>query len=169
MAVLRLVAALAWASVACGRRRVDRRPLDGAPAAAAPAPAQAPPRQSRRRALSADDDLVTALPGLPEGRLGTRQWAGLLDADKDAQLFYWLFEYAGGATNAPLVLWLNGGPGCSSMDGLWLELGPLRLEEVGGGGYDVSVNPWSWHQGRKGARNSQLQRLISRSFSTRFG
>ena len=45
--------------------------------------------------------------------------------------------------NAPLVIWLNGGPGCSSMDGLFLELGPFRLD--GKDKSEIKMNPSSWH------------------------
>ena len=38
--------------------------------------------------------------------------------------------------NAPLIVWLNGGPGSSSMFGLFLENGPIRLSKNGTGDDD---------------------------------
>ncbi|KAL9181534.1 hypothetical protein ACHAXT_010339 [Thalassiosira profunda] len=98
-----------------------------------------------------DAHLVTSLPLLPADALSTRHWAGHLPASSDAndkKIFYWLFEPGNTAgrnpADIPLVLWLNGGPGCSSMDGLWLENGPLRLKS-GTNGWTIDVNPHSWH------------------------
>jgi len=96
-----------------------------------------------------DSHLVTSLPLLPKGVLNTRHWAGHLPAagdGSDKKIFYWLFEPGEGKVdaNTPLILWMNGGPGCSSMDGLWLENGPLRLKS-GGSGWTIDVNPHSWH------------------------
>jgi len=99
-----------------------------------------------------DSHLVTSMPLLPDGVLKTRHWAGHLPAKgdgSDKKLFYWLFEPGEGAANIsdndiPLILWINGGPGCSSMDGLWLENGPLRLQSDGEK-WTINVNEYSWH------------------------
>ncbi|KAL7455890.1 hypothetical protein ACHAWC_009340 [Mediolabrus comicus] len=101
-----------------------------------------------------DDHLVTSLPLLPDGALKTRHWAGHLPASSDPndkKIFYWLFEPGNNAANnnvqdedIPLILWLNGGPGCSSMDGLWLENGPLRLNNDGNKWF-IDINEHSWN------------------------
>jgi len=99
-----------------------------------------------------DSHLVTSMPLLPDGLLKTKHWAGHLPAsiDGDKGIFYWLFEPGEGAANIPdnqipLILWLNGGPGCSSMDGLWLENGPLRLQLDGNNIWTIGINEHSWH------------------------
>ena len=47
----------------------------------------------------------------------------------DHNLFYWFFKHDNALT--PLLIWINGGPGSSSMFGLFLENGPLRIVETG--------------------------------------
>jgi carboxypeptidase D len=74
------------------------------------------------------------------------------NADKTKYFFYWLFEADGGPkpiddnnrADVPLVLWLNGGPGCSSMDGLFLEHGPFRINVLDAK-WEIHTNPHSWH------------------------
>lgn len=101
------------------------------------------------KANSPDDHLVTELPLLDASKFPTDHWAGLLpaSANGDKYLFYWLF--APPATekedaDIPLIIWLNGGPACSSMDGLWLENGPFRLKR-GDVDWTIDIAEYSWH------------------------
>ncbi|GJN87394.1 hypothetical protein Rhopal_000343-T1 [Rhodotorula paludigena] len=72
----------------------------------------------------------------------SKQYSGYLDIADDAHLFYWFFESRSKTPEKdPLVLWLNGGPGCSSTTGLLFELGPCA---VANGGLNTTFNPHSW-------------------------
>lgn len=86
---------------------------------------------------------VQSLPGLRDS-LDFSHYAGHITADENQhhRIFYWLVESPTNSEKKPLVIWLNGGPGCSSMDGLWLELGPFRLDNDR---QTVKLNPFSWH------------------------
>lgn len=79
-------------------------------------------------------------------------WAGHLPASKghdDKFFFYWLFAPPDDEDvindDIPLIIWLNGGPGCSSMDGLWIENGPLRLALNSRDEWTVTLGRNSWH------------------------
>ncbi|KAI8016461.1 Serine carboxypeptidase-like 42 [Camellia lanceoleosa] len=111
------------------------------------------------------EDLVVGLPGQP--KVGFRQYAGYVDVDVKAgrSLFYYFVEaeeedslslshshshshshhpYHDHHKLKPLTLWLNGGPGCSSMGGgAFTELGPFFPR---GDGRGLRRNSMSWNK-----------------------
>ncbi|KAL4989633.1 carboxypeptidase Y-like protein A [Aspergillus falconensis] len=71
-----------------------------------------------------------------------KQYTGYLDDNEnDKHLFYWFFESRNDPKNDPVVLWLNGGPGCSSLTGLFMELGPSSIDE----NIKPVYNPYAWN------------------------
>lgn len=57
-------------------------------------------------------------------------------------MWFWFFEARNSASTAPIAIWLNGGPGCSSMIGLFQEHGPCHFV---GGSSKPTLNPNSWN------------------------
>ncbi|CAL8102231.1 unnamed protein product [Prunus armeniaca] len=75
-------------------------------------------------------DKIEALPGQPAEGVNFDQYAGYVTVDPKAgrALFYYFVESPHNSSTKPLVLWLNGGPGCSSLGyGAMEELGPFRV------------------------------------------
>lgn len=89
-----------------------------------------------------DSDLVTDLPGL-SFQPNFKQYSGYLNGVNTRRLHYWFVESSSNPSHDPVVLWLNGGPGCSSVLGLLTENGPFKIKEDGA---TVIQNPFSWNQ-----------------------
>ncbi|KAJ4295345.1 hypothetical protein N0V90_007356 [Kalmusia sp. IMI 367209] len=58
--------------------------------------------------------------------------------------FFWFFEARSNPETAPLTIWLNGGPGSSSMIGLFREAGPCEVVQLPDGSYGTQANVWGW-------------------------
>ena len=61
----------------------------------------------------------------------------------ERHLFYWFFESRTDPSNDPLLVWLTGGPGCSSMLALLAENGPYFLKN--NSFTDLELNAYSWN------------------------
>eukprot|EP01123_Difflugia_compressa_P012465 TRINITY_DN532_c0_g1_i1.p1 TRINITY_DN532_c0_g1~~TRINITY_DN532_c0_g1_i1.p1 ORF type:complete len:470 (+),score=66.24 TRINITY_DN532_c0_g1_i1:55-1464(+) len=66
-----------------------------------------------------------------------------VDAVSERSLFYWFTESQTNPATDPLVLWLTGGPGCSSLIALLSENGPFRPNSDG---MTLEYNPYSWNR-----------------------
>ncbi|XP_076896391.1 serine carboxypeptidase-like 31 [Bidens hawaiensis] len=91
-----------------------------------------------------NNHLVSDLPGQPS--VDFQHYAGYVTINETngRTLFYWFYEAWSVPDEKPLVLWLNGGPGCSSVGyGATQEIGPFI---VGTDGKDLQLNPYSWNR-----------------------
>ncbi|KAL1863049.1 hypothetical protein Daus18300_008205 [Diaporthe australafricana] len=59
----------------------------------------------------------------------------------DNQLFFWFFPSDNPLASNEITVWMNGGPGCSSLEGLLQENGPFLWQP---GTYSPQPNPFSW-------------------------
>lgn len=80
--------------------------------------------------------------GTCELNSSVKSYSGYADVSENEHLFFWFFEARNvDPLTAPLTVWINGGPGSSSMIGLFQELGPCRIDADG----NVLDNPYAWN------------------------
>lgn len=100
-------------------------------------------------------------PGICEQDPNVKSYSGYADVGEDEHIFWWFFEarngdpkevspifcpclhalHANDMYQAPLTVWINGGPGSSSMIGLFQELGPCGVDKDG----KPYNNPYAWN------------------------
>ncbi|XP_048424337.1 serine carboxypeptidase-like 20 isoform X2 [Pyrus x bretschneideri] len=88
--------------------------------------------------------LVTHLPGF-NANFPSKHYSGYISID-GKNLFYYFVVSERNPASDPVVLWLNGGPGCSSFDGFVYEHGPFNFAEGKSKGAlpVLHLNPYSW-------------------------
>lgn len=57
--------------------------------------------------------------GVCETTPGVKSYSGYVDISPESHTFFWFFEARHDPKNAPITLWLNGGPGSDSLIGLF--------------------------------------------------
>ena len=72
-------------------------------------------------------------------------YAGLLPIsskfNETRELYFWYFPSTNPLAGDEITIWLNGGPGCSSLEGLLQENGPFLWQY---GTFAPVPNPWTW-------------------------
>lgn len=93
--------------------------------------------------LAADKkaDRVQGLPNVVSP-LPSKWYSGYLNVTDTKLLHYIFVESLSNPTTDPVLLWFNGGPGCSSMEGLFAELGPFIFDD---GETFIKPNPFPWN------------------------
>ncbi|KAI8538550.1 hypothetical protein RHMOL_Rhmol09G0112400 [Rhododendron molle] len=89
-------------------------------------------------------DRVVKLPGQPP--VSFQQYSGYVTVNEShgRALFYWFYEAMENPETKPVLLWLNGGPGCSSIGyGALEELGPFLSQK---GKPELMFNNHTWNK-----------------------
>lgn len=58
--------------------------------------------------------------------------------------FFWFVEARQTPESAPLTIWLNGGPGSSSLFGFFNEIGPCEVVQMADGSYGTQMRTFGW-------------------------
>ncbi|PCH38417.1 serine carboxypeptidase [Wolfiporia cocos MD-104 SS10] len=74
-----------------------------------------------------------------DGTVGA--YTGYIDI-RARHLFFYFFESRSDPDKDDVIFWTNGGPGCSSSLGLFMELGPCRVTNPD----NATFNPYAWNE-----------------------
>jgi carboxypeptidase C (cathepsin A) len=87
------------------------------------------------------EDLMSNLPDAPAFQTDT--YSGYLKVTDTKSLHYTFATSMDSPDKDPIIIWFNGGPGCSSMLGMMQELGPIVIDD--GEDY-LKTNPHPWNE-----------------------
>lgn len=76
------------------------------------------------------------------GPENAKNWSGYISIRDGRHIWYNFFESRNSPEKAPLLLWMTGGPGCSSLIALFEEMGPYHIDPET---LKLSLNPFSWN------------------------
>lgn len=91
-----------------------------------------------------------------------KQYTGWVNVPGDypTNLFFWFVEARNPTEN--LTVWLNGGPGSSSMYGFFTGNGPCAVIEKGLNKYDTVAREWGWDRASNMLFIDQVRALLER-------
>ncbi|XGW09538.1 hypothetical protein V3C99_011654 [Haemonchus contortus] len=72
-----------------------------------------------------------------------KHYSGFFQVSDTHLLHYWFVESQNEPYKDPLIFWFNGGPGCSSLEGLLKDMGPYSMNFDG---KSLRENPYSWNK-----------------------
>ena len=91
---------------------------------------------------AADEDKFTTMPNKTETiTMKTDSYSGYLTVSASKALHYVFVESQNDPKTDPVVIWYNGGPGCSSLLGFFQENGPFVIDDDG----SIYENPHPWY------------------------
>ncbi|KAJ7177909.1 peptidase S10 serine carboxypeptidase [Mycena filopes] len=137
--------------------------------AATQTPLSSPPLPLHLSSLGSNEFTTLSHARFPNHRVRIKQssfcdstvnvYTGYLDVDQGAKhLFFYFFESRRDPAKDDVVMWINGGPGCSSAMGLLMELGPCSIDmSKNASSNGTTWNPHSW--------NSEANILVGVGFS----
>ncbi|GBF96984.1 serine carboxypeptidase-like [Raphidocelis subcapitata] len=92
---------------------------------------------------------ITHVPGF-QGPLPSKHYGGYITVDEAAgrHLYYYVALSESDPAGDPVLLWLNGGPGCSSFDGFLYEHGPFNFQftDESYSRLRLTANPFAWNK-----------------------
>ncbi|KAF5372005.1 hypothetical protein D9615_008105 [Tricholomella constricta] len=107
--------------------------------------------------IASDDFTALSNPRFPNHQVRVKKthfcdptvnvYTGYLDVDAGAKhLFFYFFESRRNPDKDDVMMWINGGPGCSSAMGLLMELGPCSIDMKNTSANGTLWNPYSWNE-----------------------